>query len=71
MPTKNSKEMFVRIDEEYDTVFFEMTKEYAREVLKFDEDNIELWAQFGKLVRENILRNNDVAICIKSKGAKN
>jgi hypothetical protein len=69
MPEKN--EMYVRIDEEYDTVYFEMSKDYAREVLEFDENNIQLWAQFGKLVRENILRNNDVAVCIKSKGARN
>jgi hypothetical protein len=48
-----------------------MSKDYAREVLEFDENNIQLWAQFGKLVRENILRNNDVAVCIKSKGARN
>jgi len=60
-------DMKVTADTEYNTVHIEISKDYANEVLGFDENDTELWAQFGKCVMENIKRNNDVRCWVERK----
>ena len=59
----------VSVNEELNTLEFHISRDYVQEVLNIDENNTELWAVFGKAVRDNILRNNKLRLCVD--GAKN